>query len=516
MNIDPWTVRVEPDTEHTFDIPFWERLSGVCNALDNIKARLYVDEKCVFHRKSLLESGTLGTKGNVQVVVPFITESYGSSVDPPTAETPVCLLHSFPNNIEHCLQWGRELIFEGHFVKEPEITNNYIEKENYLATLSQNLKLPTLEILDRTINNRIKTFDECILWARNVFEELYVNKINQLLHNFPIDYVDQHGTPFWSSSKRPPSPIYYDAEKPIHLDFIVSGSFLKAYTSGITITEFKPDNLDEQIAYIKKFSTSIPVKKFVPKKVKINTDETVKEETPEYTDEDEIKSQQILKKLPLPKEAQKFKMQVITFEKDNDNNYHIDFIHAASNLRAIGYGIKSVSRLDSKLIAGKIIPAIVTTTASVVGFVNLELYKLFRPTEKKIVDFRNSFINLALPFFGQVEPLPPAVKTYCNRKFTLWDRIDIRKGDITLGEVLKIFEKEYGVTVDMLGVGSALIYASWMASKNKERLPKALTQVVKDISGKPLPPGRYFMLEPTGSDADGKEIDDLPRVCFWF
>jgi len=98
----------------------------------------------------------------------------------------------------------------------------------------------------------------------------------------------------------------------------------------------------------------------------------------------------------------------------------------------------------------------------------------------------------------------------------LWDRIDIREGDITLAQVLQLFEKKYGVTVDMLGVGSALIYASWMASKNKERLPKPLTQVVKDITGKPLPPGRYFMLEPTGEDSDGKEIEDLPRVCFWF
>jgi len=81
---------------------------------------------------------------------------------------------------------------------------------------------------------------------------------------------------------------------------------------------------------------------------------------------------------------------------------------------------------------------------------------------------------------------------------------------------LKYFEKNYKVTVDMLGVGSALIYASWMASKNKDRLPKPLTQVVKEITGKPLPPGRYFMLEPTGVDEEGNEIEDLPRVCFWF
>ena len=30
----------------------------------------------------LLESGTLGTRGNTQIVVPFLTESYGSTNDP--------------------------------------------------------------------------------------------------------------------------------------------------------------------------------------------------------------------------------------------------------------------------------------------------------------------------------------------------------------------------------------------------------------------------------------------------
>ena len=40
---------------------------------------LYMDRRCVYYRKPLLESGTLGTKGNVQVILPFLTESYGSS-----------------------------------------------------------------------------------------------------------------------------------------------------------------------------------------------------------------------------------------------------------------------------------------------------------------------------------------------------------------------------------------------------------------------------------------------------
>ena len=66
-----------------FDDEFWGSLDVVVNALDNVNARLYVDSRCVYFRKPLLESGTLGTKCNTQMVIPGLTENYGASRDPP-------------------------------------------------------------------------------------------------------------------------------------------------------------------------------------------------------------------------------------------------------------------------------------------------------------------------------------------------------------------------------------------------------------------------------------------------
>ena len=65
-----------------------------------------MDQRCVFYQKPLLESGTLGTKGNTQVIIPYLTESYASSQDPPEKEAPSCTIKNFPNAIQHTIQVG--------------------------------------------------------------------------------------------------------------------------------------------------------------------------------------------------------------------------------------------------------------------------------------------------------------------------------------------------------------------------------------------------------------------------
>lgn len=87
----------------------------------------------------------------------------------------------------------------------------------------------------------------------------------------------------------------------------------------------------------------------------------------------------------------------MAFEKDDPKNWHIEFLSAVSNLRARNYNIKEVDNFKVKIIAGKIIPALATTTACIVGFVGIEIIKYL--IGKKIDVMKNSFINLAQPIF---------------------------------------------------------------------------------------------------------------------
>lgn len=108
---------VGPKTEDHFNDQFWMELDGVCNALDNMEARFYVDEQCTKYEKSLLESGTMGPSGNVDPVVPHLTRTYADGGQ--AAEgggIPMCTLRNFPHLPLHCIEWARDQ-FAALFVK---------------------------------------------------------------------------------------------------------------------------------------------------------------------------------------------------------------------------------------------------------------------------------------------------------------------------------------------------------------------------------------------------------------
>merc|ERR1712000_309076 len=140
--------------------------------------------------------------------------------------------------------------------------------------------------------------------------------------------------------------------------------------------------------------------------------------------------------------------------------------------------------MGTKGIAGKIIPAMVTTTAMVTGLVCLELLKMIQ--KKKIEDYKNSFCNLALPLFTFSEPLAPEkVKVRDGWEWSLWDRFDFQ-GPKTLGEVIDYFENEHKLEVSMMSGDSTLLYGFYMPpAKIAERKKMEIGELFTSLTQKP-------------------------------
>ncbi|KCV68462.1 hypothetical protein H696_04756 [Fonticula alba] len=545
--IHPMADRVGEETEHIFGDEFFANIDCVANALDNMEARRYVDRRCVFFRKPLMESGTLGTRGNTQVVLPDITESYSSSQDPPEASIAICTLKNFPNAIEHTIQWGRDL-FEGVFANGPQQVNQFLKfTRNALAAAGGPGAASDADILRQYVEHmseeagfkdildsiagllradRPTTFEGCVAWARHQFEHHFANNIKQLLFNFPPDAVTSNGHLFWTAPKLCPTPLVFDPAEPSHLSFIEAASRLIAQVFGIPV----PDEVEQPLAQAggthgttaagyRILLDAVVVPEFVPaSNVKIHTvdSEAAAEAEAAGGSLNEDQMSRLLTEaagLPAPSSlGDLVEVSPLEFEKDDDSNFHIDFVTAVANLRASNYGIQNADRHKIKGIAGRIIPAIATTTALVTGLICLETLKVIRQ-EKNIEAYKNAFINLALPFVTFSEPVAPAVTKFREHSWTLWDCIEIN-GNPTIEEINTQIERDYNVSIFMISSGVSMLYAIFMDMKKQAaRLKARLTDVLEEVLHKPVEDHIHsVVLILSASDNDTDEDVDFPFI----
>ena len=224
------------------------------------------------------------------------------------------------------------------------------------------------------------------------------------------------------------------------------------------------------------------------------------------------------------KKADPEKLHPEDFEKDDDSNGHIDFIHACSNLRARNYKIKECDRQKTKMIAGKIIPAIATTTAAITGIVSLQLYTLYQTNK---IDFlRDCYLNLGINsmimseprevikmkdkdndpiLLGPVKAIPP--------EWTVWDKITIKKS-MTCQELIDYILKEYKVEVSIITAGNTTIIQTFMPS-NKSRLNQKIEDIYNQQSKVKLSDdAKYLNLEISGDIGDATALMPMFKYVF--
>ncbi|TRY64013.1 hypothetical protein TCAL_05576, partial [Tigriopus californicus] len=414
VHVEVFEERVGKESEAVFTEDFWKQFDVIVNALDNVSARQYVDEQCVRHEKPLLESGTLGTKGNVQVIIPHLTESYEDSQDPPEKEIPMCTLKHYPFTLEHTIHWAKDL-FHGLFERPSVLMEKFLIQE---VELSEDARTDLSDFLfcfplqpDRLCQSAL----DCLEWARSLWEQRFANEIKQILHIFPPDAL--------ASSD--------DSDVP------------------------QTDNENDE---------------------------------KEDTSEEGLLSPKLEALDGLPGNSPFQQIQTIEFEKDDDDNGHMDFIYAAASIRAQNYGIPIKDRPTAKRIAGRIIPAMATTTSVVGALACMELYKVALNGNAAFtaprVSYRNSFTNLSLPLFAFSAPLSPKK---LSRNWTKWDRIDL-DGGLTLEKILSLLKNDYSVTPTMLVCGPLCLYANFQSEeKRAQRSNMTCKEVIEELTQKDLP-----------------------------
>jgi len=275
--------------------------------------------------------------------------------------------------------------------------------------------------------------------------------------------------------KRPPVPVEFDKDNLLHCTFIASMACLRATIFFIEIpnkeprseefrrdvgdmaTNFEPEEFKPDESKAKEIAAS------VEKEEKKGEEEKDDEEEEEKKGDDDALSGDDIEKLKaqflelykdmnsdpakkIQKDTDWIEKNLVKaeeFEKDDDANYHIDFMYSMGNCRATCYKLEPMDWITVKLKAGRIVPALATTTAAVSGMQALELVKVLK--ECKLDQMRNVFLNLAVPSMQAPEPYEaPKIKLAEGVEATLWDRWEIKNAkDMTLQDVIKQIETTY-------------------------------------------------------------------------
>jgi ubiquitin-activating enzyme E1 len=164
------------------------------------------------------------------------------------------------------------------------------------------------------------------------------------------------------------------------------------------------------------------------------------------------------------------------FEKDDDTNYHIKWIMSASNLRAMNYSIEPIDFYTTKGIAGRIIPAVATTTSIVSGLITIEFIKYLCYND--LESFKSTFINLALNTFVSADPISCKDIEIAGQKFNTWHKF-IETSNMTINNFIKKYSELFKTTISMITIGSSLVYADFLGDDNNEKL---FSEIINELN----------------------------------
>ncbi|KAI1328560.1 hypothetical protein F5Y16DRAFT_398251 [Xylariaceae sp. FL0255] len=301
-----------------FSLEWFKKFTLVFNALDNLEARRHVNRMCLAADIPLIESGTTGFNGQVQVIKKSVTACYDCTAKEVPKSFPVCTIRSTPSQPIHCIVWGKSYLMNEIFgTSEDQAVLDMSEDEGNAQEIAELKK--EAEAL-KEIRQSVGT---------EQFPQMLFDKV------FNADVARLRSMKDMWKSRTPPEPLQYESVKTK-----ASGTSAAKYTiiqDGQRVWTLE-ENLVVFIDSLQRLSKRI-----------LDLKKQYGETSPQAT---------------------------ISFDKDDEDT--LDFVTASANIRSHVFGIERKSRFDIKQMAGNIIPAIATTNAIVAGLCVLESFKVLR------------------------------------------------------------------------------------------------------------------------------------------
>jgi len=312
------------------------------NALDNRAARNHVNRMCLAANVTLVESGSAGYLGQVQVIRKGETECYECKPKGGAKTYPGCTIRNTPSEPIHCIVWAKHLFNQlwgegdpdedvSPDSADPELQNKTTQNSEAAGSTSNGNAEGHSNPATQTNGNVQRTSTRT--WAQShkyepekLFTKLFADDIKYLL---TMDKL-------WSK-RRPPTPLNWQ-------EIMSSEESKPASSSEGTIKDQVLWSLAECLRVLSQSTKALSETFYALK------------------DGDHL-------------------------VWDKDDQHAMDFVTACANVRAHVFGIGRKTRFDVKSMAGNIIPAIATTNAVVAGLLVLEAIKVLdgRSSECRMV-----------------------------------------------------------------------------------------------------------------------------------
>ncbi|KJZ80252.1 hypothetical protein HIM_00102 [Hirsutella minnesotensis 3608] len=301
-----------------FHVAWFRGFNIVFNALDNLEARRHVNKMCLAADVPLIESGTTGFNGQVQVIKKGVTACYDCSPKETPKSFPVCTIRSTPSQPIHCIVWAKSYLLNEIFATSEDMSAFDHSNDAENAQEIEELKKESREL--KKIREAVGT-DE---FPQMLFDKVFTKDIERL----------RSVEDMWKS-RRPPEPLKYG-------QIMSQITDAQASTSQILAEGQRVWSVEESLLVFKDSLARLSKRMLELKKT---NDSSAAEPT-------------------------------ITFDKDDQDT--LDFVAASANIRSTIFGIDRKSRFDIKQMAGNIIPAIATTNAIVAGVCVLESLRVLK------------------------------------------------------------------------------------------------------------------------------------------